>query len=221
MSPPDPFGPAYQKLGASRSARYAARMQVTVVGAGVIGLTTASRSRSTAIAFASSPPPSGGARQVADRRRGVVSLHVGPPAKVSGWAQRTRRWLEQLARTTPEAGIDVLTGYEIHGDDGTTCRGGPAAPTMEGDALATEALDVEWVPTPVDGAPTAGSSPRRARSRRCSCRTSSRALQQPIEQRIVGDLAARAGRRRRQLHRARRARACRRRTARSRCSGKS
>ncbi|HEX5060735.1 MAG TPA: FAD-dependent oxidoreductase [Kofleriaceae bacterium] len=126
-------------------------MEVTVVGAGVIGLTTAltleERGHRVRIVAA--------ARR-ADTTSAIAGAvwfpyRVGPPNKVTVWAMRTRKWLEQLAGT-PEAGIDVLTGYEILGDDGTTRPWWAAAPTMEGDGLI-ESIDVEWVPSPVVGAP--------------------------------------------------------------------
>ena len=102
-------------------------MEVTVVGAGVIGLTTAltleERGHRVRIVAA--------ARR-ADTTSAIAGAvwfpyRVGPPNKVTVWALRTRKWLEQLAGT-PEAGIDVLTGYEILGDDGTTRPWWAAAP---------------------------------------------------------------------------------------------
>jgi len=38
---------------------------------------------------------------------------VGPRDKVMAWALRTRGWLEALARDVPEAGVDLLSCYEI------------------------------------------------------------------------------------------------------------
>jgi len=168
-------------------------MQVTVVGAGVIGLTTAvtleehgHRVRVVAAA------------KRADTTSAIAGAvwfpyRVGPPHKVCGWAQRTRCWLQQLARTTPEAGVDVLTAYEILGDDGTSRPWWAAAPTMEGDALATEALDVEWVPAPVDGGPHGWkfTAPRAQPSLFLPYLESR--LQQPIDQRVVVDLVREPG----------------------------
>jgi D-amino-acid oxidase len=113
---------------------------------------------------------------------------VGPPGKVTGWALRTRRWLEQLATTTPEAGIDVLTGYEIVPEGGTVRPWWAAAPTMEGDDLATDSIDVEWVPSPVTGAPHGWKfvAPRAQPSLFLPWLESR--LQAPIEQRTVIDL---------------------------------
>jgi D-amino-acid oxidase len=140
-------------------------MEVTVVGAGVIGLTTAltleERGHRVRIVAAA---------RTAETTSAVAGAvwfpyRVGPPHKVTGWALRTRRWLEQLAARVPEAGVDVLTGYEINGDDGTQRPWWCAVPTMEGDGLAPklekpaalpaleDSIDVEHVPAPVNGAP--------------------------------------------------------------------
>jgi D-amino-acid oxidase len=168
-------------------------MEVTVVGAGVIGLVTAlaleehghqvrvvaaSRTAATTSAIA-----------------GAVwfPYRVGPPHKVMGWASRTRHWLNDLAATTPEAGVDVLTGYELLGDDGRTRPWWCAAPTMEGDALATEALEVEYVPAPISGAPHAWRfrAPRAQPSLFLPYLESR--LRGPIEERIVRDLRQEPG----------------------------
>jgi D-amino-acid oxidase len=118
---------------------------------------------------------------------------VGPPHKVTRWALRTRRWLEVISRTVPEAGIDVLTGYEIMGDDGTTRPWWAAAPTMEGDGLATESIDVDYVPAPVIGAPHGWrfTAPRAQPSLFLPYLESR--LKHPIEQRVVTHLADEPG----------------------------
>jgi D-amino-acid oxidase len=92
-------------------------MQVTVVGAGVIGLTTALTleehgHRVTVVTAARTAATTSAIA-------GAVwfPYRAGPPDRVNAWALRTRRWLEQLARTTPEAGVDLLTCYEIVDDD--------------------------------------------------------------------------------------------------------
>ena len=63
---------------------------------------------------------------VGSRRRGVVPVPGGSAGRVAIWAARTRTWLEQLAHSSPDAGIDVLTGYEI------TTESGSHRPTMVG-----------------------------------------------------------------------------------------
>lgn len=181
-------------------------MHVTVVGAGVIGLTTAltleehgHRVRVVAAA------------RGADTTSAVAGAvwfpyRVGPPHRVTGWALRTRRWLEHLANTTPEAGVDILTGFEIAGDDGTTRPWWSAAPTMEGDTLAPkreragsqpardeDGIAVEYVPAPIAGEPHGWkfTAPRVQPSLFLPYLESK--LREPIEQRVVIDLAAEAG----------------------------
>ncbi|MEO6772949.1 MAG: FAD-dependent oxidoreductase [Kofleriaceae bacterium] len=114
-------------------------MEVTVVGAGVIGLSTAlaceERGHTVRIVAAESRA------QVTSWVAGAVwfPYRAGPPAKVAAWAAHTRGWLEQLARTTPEAGVDVLTGYEITPD---------ATPPWW-----AAACEIRWVPAPVRDRP--------------------------------------------------------------------
>ena len=168
-------------------------MEVTVVGAGVIGLVTAltleERGHHVRVVAA--------ARR-ADTTSAIAGAvwfpyRVGPPGKVTGWALRTRRWLEQLSRDAPDAGIDVLTGYEIVAHDGTSRPWWAAAPTMEGDGLATDSIDVEWVPSPVEGAPPGWkfTAPRAQPSLFLPWLEAR--LQQPIEQRVVTDIMREPG----------------------------
>ena len=116
-------------------------MDVTVVGAGIAGLSTAlaleergHRVRIVAVA-------TDGA--ITSSLAGAVwfPYHAGPPDKVAVWAARTRTWLEVLARTAPESGVDVLTGYEITRD--------------ASDPWWAAATEIERVPAPVAGAPPA------------------------------------------------------------------
>ena len=163
-------------------------MEVTVVGAGVIGLVTAltleERGHNVRVVAAARTA------KTTSAIAGAVwfPYRVGPPHKVTGWAVRTRRWLTELSRTTPEAGIDVLTGYEILGDDGKTRPWWCAAPTMEGDGLATDAIDVEYVPAPVTDSPHGWKfiAPRAQPSLFLPYLESR--LRGPIEERIVRDL---------------------------------
>jgi len=116
-------------------------MEVTVVGAGVIGLSTAlaleQRGHRVRIVAAAT------GAQVTSWIAGAVwfPYRAGPPAKVATWAAHTRGWLEDLARTTPAAGVDLLTGYEITPDD--------APPWWRA------ACEIRWVPAPVHGTPGA------------------------------------------------------------------
>lgn len=92
-------------------------MQVTVVGAGVSGL-------SSALAL----QQAGHEVQVVAAQKGVETtsgaagavwypFRADPPDRVNGWASRTREYLAELAASTPEAGVDVLTLYELVDDD--------------------------------------------------------------------------------------------------------
>jgi D-amino-acid oxidase len=122
---------------------------VTVVGAGVIGLVTAltleERGHRVRILAAGS-----GTATTSDIAGAVwFPYRAGPPAKVATWAARTRAWLEQLAPTR-EAGVDVLTGYEItREDDEAAAAAGRARPWW------ADAVAVERVAAPVAGAPPA------------------------------------------------------------------
>src|SRR3569833_485356 len=97
-------------------------MEVTVVGAGVIGLSTAlaceEQGHTVRIVAAAARA------QITSWVAGAVwfPYRTGPAAKVAAWSARTRAWLEQLARTTPEAGVDILTGYEITPDNSPPWR---------------------------------------------------------------------------------------------------
>jgi len=128
-------------------------MDITVVGAGVIGLVTALtlEERGHRVRIVAAARTSATTSAIA----GAVwfPYRVGPPHKVTAWALRTRRWLEHIAVAVPEAGVDVLTGYEIDAHGRSARPWWCAAPTMEGDALATDTIEVEYVPAPVIGAP--------------------------------------------------------------------
>jgi D-amino-acid oxidase len=171
-------------------------MEVTVVGAGVIGLTAAVtlQERGHRVRVISEAPWSANVSGIA----GAVwfPYKVGPPARVNVWAARTGRWLEQLAKTRPEAGVDVLTGYEItaepHGDLRRPWWAGE--PTAELQAAHLEhVIAVERVPAPVDGAPDAWkfSAPRAQPSLFLPFLEAQ--LAQPIEHHRVTDLDAVAG----------------------------
>ncbi len=88
-------------------------MRVTVVGAGVIGLTTA-------IVF----QRAGHTVQVVAAKRGLESTSgaagaVWMPVRIEaggrefGWAMRSYRVLRELVKSTPEAGVDDLTACEV------------------------------------------------------------------------------------------------------------
>jgi D-amino-acid oxidase len=171
-------------------------MEVTVVGAGVIGLTTAltlqERGHTVRIVAAATGP------QTTSAIAGAVwfPYRAGPPDKVAEWAARTRRWLIALSRREPTAGIDVLTGYEIT-NEASANPPRPwwaALPTMEGDGLAVDNVDdVHRVPSPVAGKPDAWqfTAPRAQPSLFLPWLEAR--LSRPIERRSVTDLAAEPG----------------------------
>jgi D-amino-acid oxidase len=119
-------------------------VQVTVVGAGVIGLSTAlvleERGHEVRIVAAA------GADTSVSAVAGAVwfPYRSGPPERVAAWAARTRVWLEALA-AGGDAGIDLVTDYEITGDLGDR----PPLPWW------AAGLEVARAPAPVAGAPAA------------------------------------------------------------------
>ncbi|HEY4182651.1 MAG TPA: FAD-dependent oxidoreductase [Kofleriaceae bacterium] len=116
-------------------------MEITVVGAGVIGLATAlalEEAGHTVRIVASGTSPS-----ITSDVAGAIwfPYRVGPPDRAALWAAQTRAWLETQAGDI-DAGIDVLTGYEI-GDE-------PADPPRPWWAAH---IDVARAPAPVPGFP--------------------------------------------------------------------
>ncbi|HEY0251463.1 MAG TPA: FAD-dependent oxidoreductase [Kofleriaceae bacterium] len=115
-------------------------MEVTVVGAGVIGLTTAlaleQRGHHVRIVAAATHD---GTASITSSVAGAVwfPYRAGPAHKVTAWSARTRTWLEQLAPIR-EAGVDILTGYEV---------------TNDLDPWWKDACSITRVAAPVTGAP--------------------------------------------------------------------
>jgi D-amino-acid oxidase len=157
-------------------------VNITVVGAGVIGLTTAlaleergHRVRVIASAFED-------ATTSAVAGACWFPYRAGPPERVAAWAAETRVWLESLA-ADPDAGVALITGYEITAEDGLD----PPRPWWAARvAVARE-------PAPVTGAPiawryaSAGIEPARFLT------WLSRRLRGPLEHRPVGSLAEESG----------------------------
>ena len=109
-------------------------MDITVVGAGVVGLTTAFvlQERGHRVHVVGAEPAS---RTVSSAAGAIwMPYQVGPRTRVVHWANTTRAWLEQLPHA---AGIDVLDAYEITADP----------PWWDAEAVRT--------PAPVRGAPLA------------------------------------------------------------------
>ena len=122
-------------------------MDITVVGAGVIGLTTAlvleergHRVRIVAAERGDAPDNS-----TTSSRAGAVwfPYQVGPPGAVARWAGRTRDWLDELAQIAPDAGVDVLQFYEIT-RDATELWWATAAPLSRGPAPVAHAPEA-WM----------------------------------------------------------------------------
>ena len=154
-------------------------MHITVVGAGVIGLTTAlaleERGHTVRIIAAAT-----GAQTTSDVAGAVwFPYRVGPPSKVAVWAGRTRAWLETIA-PDHAAGVDLLTGYEITTDEGMD----PPRPWW------AAAIEVSRAPAPVTGAPLAWkfSAPRIEPARFLPWLASK--LRARVETSTVTDLAA-------------------------------
>jgi D-amino-acid oxidase len=154
-------------------------MDVTVVGAGVIGLSTAlaleERGHDVRLVAAAAHETTTSAIA------GAVwfPYRVGPPDKVAVWAARTRVWLEELAVAAPESGVDVLVGYEITPD--------------ATDPWWSAATPIARVPAPVTGGPSAWQfrAPRAQPSLFLPYLASR--LRARIELRAVTDLAAEPG----------------------------
>lgn len=90
--------------------------QVTVVGAGVIGLTTAVvlQRAGCRVQVIAAERPEATTSAVAGAL--WFPFQVGPPERVNVWAQETRTWLIELARSRPEAGVDVMSVIECVDD---------------------------------------------------------------------------------------------------------
>ena len=134
-------------------------VQVTVVGAGVIGLVTALTLEERGLDVRVVATSTGATTTSAIAGAVWFPYQVGPPDKVPVWAARTAAWLTGLAADR-DTGIDILTGYEIDDDHAPRAGAGhhqaPGAgaghPAVPWWAAATP---VERVPAPVTGAPLA------------------------------------------------------------------
>ena len=156
-------------------------MDVTVVGAGVIGLVTARvlEERGHRVRVV--------AREVGHATTSSIAgaiwfpYRAGPVDKVLPWAATTRAWLERLAAER-DAGIDLVTGYEITPD-----------PATEPPPWWTAGLEVARATAPVTGRPLAWryAAPRVEPARFLAYLAAR--LAAPIERRVVTDLAAEPG----------------------------
>ena len=87
-------------------------MNVTVVGAGVIGLTTAVELQQAGHAVQVVASATGQRTTSAVAGALWFPFRADPPEQVNAWAKRSRERLVLLATSTAEAGVDVLTAYE-------------------------------------------------------------------------------------------------------------
>ncbi len=153
-------------------------VNITVVGAGVSGLTTAivleERGHHVRVVAAAT----GDATTSAVAAAVWFPYHVGPPELVVGWAARTRDWLETLVASR-EAGVDLVIGYEI------TDSADPP--------YWTAAIPVQRAPAPATDEASAWrfTAPRVEPARFLPWLTSQ--LREPIEQRVVTDLTTESG----------------------------
>jgi len=115
-------------------------VRITIIGAGVIGLTTAVELERRGHDVEVIAAHHGDATTSAVAGAIWFPYRAGESTRVLDWAHRTRLALTGLA-TDPATGVDVLPFYECAGDE--------ARPWWAGD------LELERVPAPVRGAPEA------------------------------------------------------------------
>jgi len=157
-------------------------VNITVVGAGVVGLSTAlaleERGHHVQVIAAATDD----AITSAVAGASWFPYRVGPPDRVAAWAAVTRAWLEPLAGNQA-AGIETITGYEI------TTEHDPVPPSPW---WATH-IEVSRDPAPVTGAPLAWRfQSARIEPARFLGWLAGR-LRAPIERRAIADLAAEPG----------------------------
>jgi D-amino-acid oxidase len=90
--------------------------EIVVIGAGVVGLTTAVALQEAGhrVRVVSAERP----ERTTSAAAGAVwyPFAVGPPEAVNRWARATRAWLLALVRDVPEAGVDLITVRECAAD---------------------------------------------------------------------------------------------------------
>lgn len=156
-------------------------MQITVVGAGVIGLTTALTLEEQGHQVRVVASGTNEATTSAVAGACWFPYRAGPPERVAAWAAHTRTWLEGFV-TDRGAGVDPVTGFEIT-DEGAD----PPLPWW------AAGIEVTREPAPVTGSPSAWRyrSVRIEPGRFLAWLTDR--LRGPIERRPVDDLAAEPG----------------------------
>lgn len=93
--------------------------RVVVLGAGVIGLTSALTLEEAGHDVHVIAAAKGVSTTSAAAGAIWYPFKVGPPEKAALWAGATLRWLTRLAKQTPEAGVDILERTELAADDRT------------------------------------------------------------------------------------------------------
>jgi D-amino-acid oxidase len=145
-------------------------VQVTVVGAGIVGLTTALVLQDKDHDVRAIAADTGEATTSAVAAAVWFPYRCGPRDKVVAWADVTRRWLEGIDDET--AGVDRIESFEITDEDPWWATG----------------LDVTRVPAPVTGSPLAWRhTPMRAEPKRFMAWLEAR-LRTKIEHRRVTSL---------------------------------
>jgi len=120
-------------------------VQITVVGAGVIGLSSALALEERGHVVRIVAAGSGDTTTSAVAGAIWFPYKAGPPDKVAAWAARTHAWLDDLADRDRSAGVDRLTCYEI------------TSPSEPDDVVPwwARGIAVTREPAPVVGAPLA------------------------------------------------------------------
>jgi D-amino-acid oxidase len=157
-------------------------VQVTVVGAGIVGLTTALVLEEHGHGVRIVATDHGDHTTSAIAGAVWFPYRAGPPEKVARWAAVTRTWLERLV-SERDAGVDVLTGYEITSEDG-------AAPPIPWWAAN---IEVSRAPAPVTSGPLAWKFASARVEPSLFLPWIAKRLRAQIERRQVIDLGAEAG----------------------------
>jgi D-amino-acid oxidase len=157
-------------------------VNITVVGAGVVGLATALTLEERGHQVRVVAAETGDATTSAVAGASWFPYRVGPPGRVVAWAAATKRWLDPLA-ADPDCGVSPITGYEITLDDGLD----PPRPWWAAQ------LAVHRAPAPIAGAPIAWRYGSMAIEPARFLPWLASRLRGPIEHRRVVDLAAEPG----------------------------
>lgn len=91
-------------------------MKITVVGAGVVGLTCAVELQAAGHDVTVVAARTGEATTSAVAAAIWFPYRAGPPAAVRRWARRSHARLSTLAATAPDAGVELLTCLELDDD---------------------------------------------------------------------------------------------------------